>query len=177
MATTQDRVPSGTEGNRAHEPPVTIRGAITSDLGTIAELEGQSFSNPWHPATFRSLLKRDRVQLLVAEDPEKGVVGYAVVWWVLDQAELANLAVREDYQGRGIGSDLLDRVIAHLEAQGVETLFLEVRMSNKSANRLYGSRGFTQISIRKDYYQNPREDARILVRYLGNTCSQFQKMR
>jgi len=177
MATTQDRLPAGAEGDGVHAPPVTIREAKASDLETVSELEGRSFSNPWHPDTFRSLLKRDRVRVLVGEDPEEGVVGYAVVWWVLDQAELANLAVREDHRGRGIGSALLDGVIAHLEVQEVETLFLEVRMSNRSATRLYGSRGFTQISIRKGYYQNPREDARILVKHLGNTCSQFQKMR
>ena len=177
MATTQDRVPSGIGGDGVHESRVSVREALPSDLGTIADLEGRSFSNPWHPDTFRSLLKRDRVRVFVAEDPEEGVLGYSVVWWVLDQAELANLAVDGDHHGRGIGSALLDRVIAHVEAQGVETLFLEVRMSNNKATRLYGSRGFTEISIRKNYYQNPREDARILVKHLGNTCSQFQKMR
>ncbi len=96
------------------------------------------------------------------------------------------------------------RAIAHAESQGVESLFLEVRVSNESAYRLYTRRGFTQISVRKDYYQNPREDARILVKPLtpsswdqgkelrrifergsfgpggmkfGNTCSQFQIFR
>ena len=145
---------------------VRIRSAVTADLPTIAEIEFQSFSNPWQPDTFRSLLERERVRVLVAEELEKGVVGYAVLWWVLDQAELANLAVRMGHQGRGIGSALLDQAIEHAKSKGVESLFLEVRQSNESAYRLYASRGFTQISIRKDYYQNPREDALIFVKHL-----------
>jgi ribosomal-protein-alanine N-acetyltransferase len=103
---------------------------------------------------------------LVAEDVEMGVVGYAVVWWVMDQGELANLAVAEGLRGRGIGSVLLDRVLADVRERGVETLFLEVRVSNDSAFRLYLSRGFIQVAVRKDYYRRPREDARILLKDL-----------
>jgi ribosomal-protein-alanine N-acetyltransferase len=147
-------------------PSVRIRSAVAADLATVVEIEFQSFSNPWQPDTFRSLLEQERVKVLVAEDLEKGVVGYAVLWWVLDQAELANLAVRTDRQGQGIGSVLLDQAIAHAESMGVGSLFLEVRQSNEAAYRLYANRGFTQISIRKDYYKHPREDARVLVKHL-----------
>ncbi len=143
-----------------------IRQAVATDLKAIADIEFQSYSNPWQPDTFRSLLKQERAMIWVAEEPGSSVVGFAVLWWVLDQAELANLAVQKDHQRRGIGSILLDEAITHAEIQGVESLFLEVRMSNEAAFQLYSVRGFTQISIRKDYYQNPREDARILVKSL-----------
>ena len=166
MATTQDRVPRGTQGGDSDSPRVKIRPAIPTDLDAIAELELHSFSNPWHPDTFRSLLKQPRALVLAAEDPIQGVVGYAVLWWVLDQGELANLAVGEDQRGRGIGSSLLDRAVTHAMSQGVESLFLEVRVSNESALGLYKSRGFAQISIRRGYYQNPPEDALVLVKHL-----------
>ena len=145
---------------------MTIRPAVAADLKAIADIEFQSYSNPWQPDTFRSLLKQERAMVWVAEGSGSSVLGFAVLWWVLDQAELANLAVQRDHQRRGIGSILLDEAITHAETQGVESLFLEVRMSNEAAFRLYSERGFTQISIRRDYYQNPREDARILVKYL-----------
>jgi len=138
---------------------------MPSDVPSIARIESESFSNPWHPDTFVSLLKRDGVLFLVAEE-EGGVVGYAVLWWVLDQGELANLAVQEASRGRGVGSELLDHVVSHAEAVRIESLFLEVRVSNEKASGLYSRRGFKQISVRKGYYQNPREDARILVKYL-----------
>ena len=146
---------------------VTIRDATLADVETIAAIEKASFANPWLPQTFRSLVEQGRAYLPVAEDLETGVIGYAVFWWALDQGELANVAVRGDHQGRGIGAALLDRVIDHAREQGVESLFLEVRVSNESAHGLYLSRGFTQIAVRKGYYQKPREDARILVKQLN----------
>ena len=167
MATTQDRIQAGVEGHSADPPPVTVRPAVAADLTTIADIERQSFSNPWQPDTFRSLLNQERCRVVVAEDPAAGVVGYAVLWWVLDQAELANLAVDKGHQKRGIGSTLLDEVVTYAESQGVRSVFLEVRVSNEPAYRLYSLRGFVQISVRKGYYQNPREDARILVKHLS----------
>ncbi len=144
-----------------------IRAAVQEDMDTVADIEERSYPNPWHPDTFRSLLKRGHVGVLVAADAEVGVVGYAVFWWVLDQAELANLAVSPEYRRRGAGAALLDQVLVDARAQGAGSVFLEVRASNESAKSLYLSRGFKQISVRKGYYQNPREDAQILVRFLG----------
>jgi ribosomal-protein-alanine N-acetyltransferase len=132
-------------------------------MDAVAALEAESFPNPWHPHTFRSLIKQERVVILVAEIPGEGIVGYTVLWSVLDEAELANLAVRERYQGQGLGSALLDRVLAEAEARDIHRVFLEVRMSNEKAFELYRSRGFNQVAVRESYYQNPVEDARILV--------------
>jgi ribosomal-protein-alanine N-acetyltransferase len=167
MATVQDQMPPTASGGDSEDGSLKIRRARQGDLRTIAEIELRSFSNPWHADTFHSLLKRPRARIFVAEDPVTGVVGYTVLWWVLDQGELANLAVTEDRQGRGIGSMLLDHTIDQAMKVGVKSLFLEVRMSNRRARRLYATRGFTQISVRRGYYQNPPEDARVLVKHLG----------
>jgi ribosomal-protein-alanine N-acetyltransferase len=144
---------------------VTVRLAVPADLPTISAIEALSFSNPWQPETFRSLLTRDRVRVLAAEN-DGDVVGYAVVWWVMDQGELANLAVHPEFRGQGLGSRLLDRVLADARDLGIESLFLEVRESNEKAQRLYARRGFVQISVREGYYRNPPEDACILVKNL-----------
>jgi ribosomal-protein-alanine N-acetyltransferase len=143
---------------------VMVRPAVQEDVETIGRLEAQLYPNPWFPATFRSVLKREMARILVADGLGRGVVGYAVFWWVHEQAELANLAVAKDFQGQGVGGQLLDRVLAEVANRDVETVFLEVRESNEAARRLYRSRGFSQISIRRDYYRNPREDALILVK-------------
>jgi ribosomal-protein-alanine N-acetyltransferase len=167
MATTEERLPLGLEGDDDSAGGNRIRDATVEDVVAVAAIEAASFANPWHPHTFRSLIEKGRAFVPVAEDPEEGVIGYAVFWWVMDQGELANVAVRPDFQGRGIGSALLDRVMVHAREKGVETLFLEVRYSNETAHQLYLSRGFSQVAIRKGYYQKPKEDARILVKRLG----------
>lgn len=166
MATTEDRLRARHDGTSGTPPPVRIRLATIEDVEAVAAIEARSFSNPWHPETFRSLISQGRARILVAENPEALVVGYAVVWWVLDQGELANLAVTEDFQGQGVGSALLDRLLSDARAHEVESLFLEVRMSNTRAQELYLSRGFVQVAVRKDYYRRPREDALILVKRL-----------
>ena len=159
-----DRTPSTQEGENPEASPVRFRDAGLGDVAKVASIEAQSFSNPWQPDTFRSLIAQDRAHIPVAEVPGDGLVGYAVFWWVKDQGELANLAVLEGYQGRGIGSALLDIVLDRASDEGVMELFLEVRRSNERAMALYRSRGFREVAIRQDYYRNPREDAFIFVR-------------
>ena len=87
-------------------------------------------------------------------------------WFVLDEGEVANLAVAPGLRRRGVGSTLLDAAIRESQSRGVSNLYLEVRESNQSARRLYASRGFDEVSRRKAYYRSPVEDALILRRTL-----------
>lgn len=166
MATAEERMRGREDGDSPPPVAILIRPATVEDVDAVAAIEALSFSNPWQPQTFRSLISQGRAHILVAEGPGLEVVGYAVAWWVLDQGELANLAVTEGVQGRGVGSALLDRLLDDARAGGVKSLFLEVRVSNTRAQDLYLSRGFAQVAVRRDYYRNPREDARILVKRL-----------
>jgi len=110
------------------------------------------------------LLEQPRVYFAVALDATDRLLGYAVTWFVLDEAELANIAVSPDVRGRGVGAVLLGGAIATAEARGSESMFLEVRASNVSAIALYTSHGFVEINRRKSYYKKPVEDALILRR-------------
>lgn len=166
MATAEEEMVLGGEEVGLKSGPVFIRPAESSDVERIGSIEALAFSNPWHPQTFRSLIARGGALFLVAENEEAGVVGYAIAWWVLEQGELANIAVTDPFRGRGVGSALLDRVLEEAAAAGVESLFLEVRASNDRARDLYQSRGFEQVGIRKGYYRKPTEDARILLKRL-----------
>jgi ribosomal-protein-alanine N-acetyltransferase len=130
----------------------------------VAAIEAQSFSNPWQPDTFRSLISQNRAYIPVAEAEDGSIVGYAVFWWAADQGELANLAVQESYQGQGIGSALLNLVLERAREERLVKLFLEVRRSNERAMELYRSRGFTQVGVREGYYRRPLEDALIFER-------------
>jgi ribosomal-protein-alanine N-acetyltransferase len=110
-------------------------------------------------------------RLLVAEgalqDERSDVLGYAVLYVVADQAELANLAVAPAVRGRGVGRALLESVVALARELGVRELFLEVRESNSVAQRLYRSVGFAPIALRRGYYESPVEDALVMVLHLG----------
>ena len=100
-------------------PGVRIRPMTHDDFPDVMAIERAAFTVPWTRATFRGLLERKRTGLWVAE-AEGRVVGYAVVWAVLDQAELGNVAVAEAYRRRGVATRLVDTVVQWLQGQGVE---------------------------------------------------------
>lgn len=137
------------------------------DVTAVAGLEAQSFSTPWSAESFRTLVEGGIAEVWVAEtgspdrspDGEVRLAGYAVAWFAGDSGELANLAVRPDLRGKGVGSALLDYVLHRARSRGIREMFLEVRASNEAAVRLYRSRGFRRVAVRSGYYPNPREDA------------------
>ncbi len=131
------------------------------DLDVVMAIERASFSTPWSRGNFRNLLVRGDADLWVAV-VEEAVVGYAVVWYVLPEAELGNLAVDAGWRRQGLGRTLLDWVLTRADDRGAERIFLEVRVSNRHAQGLYERRGFIQVGIRRRYYRAPVEDARVL---------------
>lgn len=136
-----------------------------ADVEAVAALEALAFSTPWQADTFRTLLERPGAELHVL-DSDGELAGYAVLWCILDQGELANIAIREQDRGLGLGGVLLDHVLEVARGRGVKSLFLEVRESNTAAAALYETRGFREIGRRRDYYERPREDARVLEKRL-----------
>ena len=102
------------------------------DVSAVAGMEASTFTTPWKENTFHSLLERPGAELWVAElDGE--VAAYAILWCIIEEGELANIAVRDDLRGRGIGSELLDWMLFVAEKAGVRNLYLEVRESNEGA--------------------------------------------
>ncbi|MEJ2482425.1 MAG: ribosomal protein S18-alanine N-acetyltransferase [Gemmatimonadota bacterium] len=152
---------------------IAIRPMRTADLPDVMRIERQSFTMPWQESTFRALMRRPSASLLTAEtavDEKIGaeVVGFAVLWFAADEAELGDFAVDPDWRGRGVGSRLLERSIEVARARGARTLYLEVRESNAAARALYEKRGFRVVGRRPEYYSEPREDACVMRLDLQN---------
>ncbi len=158
---TRDGEPEPSNVAPAPPVPTSVRRMTESDLTAVMAIEKAAFSSPWTLATFAGLLHRDSTRLWVAETGGR-VVGYAAVWMVADQAELGDLAVEESARGLGIGRLLLRTVLREMPALGVRDLFLEVRVSNTVARRLYERHGFEEVGRRPGYYTRPREDALVL---------------
>lgn len=138
-----------------------IRKMRSADLQRVMQIELATFTMPWSESTFRGLLRRSDSDLFVAE--VRGVVaGYTVFWAVTDQGELGNVAVAEEYRGRGIGRKLVEAVLARAGDRGVREVFLEVRKSNACAQNLYKTFGFFEVGKRKNYYLQPVEDALVM---------------
>ena len=138
-----------------------------ADLDSVHAIERTCFSTPWSRNTFANLLKRPDAELWVAEAEDR-VLGYAVVWYMADEAELGNLAVEPDSRRRGLGRRLLERAIQAARRREAKRIFLEVRASNEAAQRLYERRGFRAMGLRRRYYRSPVEDARVMCLQLSS---------
>jgi [ribosomal protein S18]-alanine N-acetyltransferase len=142
---------------------IVLRAMTAADIPIVLAIEHESYTVPWSEATFRSLLRRRDAELIVAE-AGGAVIGYAIFWTVLDQSELGNVAVTGSWRGRGIGQRLVAAVLDRAEQRGVREVFLEVRPSNTAARSLYERFGFAPVGRRRNYYQEPAEDALVLRR-------------
>ncbi len=155
-----------TRSKRSAPPPATVREAGESDLTAIHAIEVATFGDPWALEGFRDMLDHPRAKVIVALGADSAVVGYAVAWYVADEAEIANLAVAPAARGRGIGALLLDRLLDIAATFGARSVFLEVRESNVAAQKLYVSRRFEVAGRRKAYYRKPPEDALVMRRVI-----------
>jgi ribosomal-protein-alanine N-acetyltransferase len=140
---------------------IVLRTMIEADLPNVLAVENSSYSIPWSETTFRGLLRRSDAELVVATD-DASIIGHAVYWYVLAQGELGTVAVAPPARGRGVGAMLVKEIVARASKRGVRELFLEVRPSNTHARTLYGKFGFEQVGRRRNYYQEPTEDALVL---------------
>ena len=144
---------------------LAIRLARRDDVDAVAAIEKRAFSDPWSANSFRALFGNPLVTFAIAEDAITGrVLGYVVAWFVVDEAEIANLAVSDEVRRAGIGARLLDFAVAAADQRQCRVVFLEVRESNAAARALYASRGFQVAGRRSKYYRKPVEDALVLRR-------------
>jgi len=143
-------------------PDVAVRPFEARDVAAVAALEAASFSQPWSAETFARMVGQGSTVVRVVER-EGEIIGYGILLLAIDEAEVANIAIRRDLRGCGFGACLLDAMLEHARGCGVTRVVLEVRESNEAALSLYASRGFETIGRRAGYYDAPREDARVLA--------------
>ena len=128
----------------------------------IAQIERECFSLPWSEGALEEELYNPQASFIVAQRADGAVLGYAGLHVAADEGYIDNIAVRSDYRRQGIADDLLD-VFVRFGAVNLAFLTLEVRPSNQAAIDLYFKHGFAQVGRRKDYYQDPKEDAIIMT--------------
>jgi [ribosomal protein S18]-alanine N-acetyltransferase len=145
-------------------PELDIRSMQDADIGQVLRIEQASYAFPWTEGIFRDCLRVN----YTCRVAEIGVVtvGYGILSVAAGEAHLLNLCVADAYRCRGIGRRLLAHLLLAAGDAAAKEAFLEARPSNTSAIRLYQSLGFTQIGMRRGYYQavEGREDAIVLKR-------------
>ena len=140
-----------------------IRRMELKDLDTVAAIEAATFARPWSRASFEQELTRNVAARYLVAELDGQVVGYAGAWIILDESHVTNIAIEENFRGRGIGKQLTAGLMQYLSNLGAAYATLEVRVSNERAQNLYRSLGFVSIGKRKKYYEDNNEDAFLMV--------------
>ena len=142
---------------------MNIRRMTLADVEAVQAIEQATFAMPWSLQSFRDEMERNAcARYLVAEDNGQ-VVGYAGAWMIFEEAHITNVAVEKNRRGQGIGRALMVALMQYAANLGVQYMTLEVRRSNLTAQALYQSLGFIQLSVRKHYYEDNGEDALLMV--------------
>jgi len=142
-----------------------IRRMSKDDLAVVSEIEKLCFTMPWSRDGFEAALAMPGNVFLVYEKNDV-IYGYCGYYGVLDEAEITNVAVHPDMRNRGIGRDMVSALLSDANKAGIKRVLLEVRESNDPAIHLYEELGFKKLGIRKDFYEQPRENAYIMEMYL-----------
>ena len=141
-----------------------LRKMRVEDLPFISKIEAANYNFPWSEGIFKDCIKSVSYSCWVCCEMDT-IVGYSIVSMAGGEAHIMNICVDPEVQGLGVGSKLLENMI-ELATNKAETIFLEVRPSNKGAIALYEKRGFNEIGVRKGYYpteNGSREDAVMLA--------------
>lgn len=140
---------------------IEIRPWIREDIPTVSALEKDCFSDPWSTADFEGAFDSAVTEGLVLMHDGQ-LIGYALLASVLEDADVANVAVAPSYRKKGFGKTLLKALLDRAKEKGVLRVFLEVRVSNAPAIALYKSFGFESVNVRKRYYPDG-EDAFLMA--------------
>ena len=140
---------------------MTLTKMLPCHVDGVKELLDVCFgSSAWSRESILAQLDNPVSYCAVALD-EEIVVGYLAYEVIVDEGSLVELAVLPEYRKKGIGRRLVELMLTSCD--GVRTVCLEVRASNVPAISLYRTFGFRQIAVRRDYYDDPREDAIIMI--------------
>lgn len=141
---------------------VFVRPMEIKDVEEVWEIEKLSFRSPWSKESFENEMNaNDRAKYVVAVLGDT-VIGYGGMWFIIDEAHITNIAVHPDYRQRKVGEMIVKEMVRTAEEYGINSLTLEVRVTNTNAINLYHKMGFVDYGIRKGYYTDTGEDALIM---------------
>ncbi len=161
-----------------------------ADINSVLEILIESGLEAWGYNDFLSeILRRDALVLVSKIKTE--TIGFCIARLIITncltinldsskknenletECEIYNIAVRREFQNQGIGKQLLNKLVLLLKGYNTQSIWLEVRSSNRNALDFYHKNHFKQIYERKNFYSNPLENAIVMKRNLQTVSKQI----
>lgn len=145
---------------------LAFREMVPEDAEAVEKVEKACFAVPWSRESFwREAANENTLYLLVLDQDlseEDQIIGYVGCWILCGEGQITNVAVSPAYRGKGVGTEMLAKLIELVKEKGSTAMTLEVRPSNAPALALYRKFGFKEAGRRPGYYQDNGEDAIIM---------------
>jgi ribosomal-protein-alanine N-acetyltransferase len=140
---------------------VHIRWMIRRDMTEVLDIERGSFEFPWFEEDFIRCLRQRNCIGMVAEHGER-VVGFMIYELHKTRLHILNFAVAPEFRHRGIGRQMIDKLLGKLSSQRRVRITLEVRETNLAAQLFFKSAGFRAVTVLRSYYEDSPEDAYLM---------------
>ena len=155
---------------REKSAKIIVRELKEEDAAAAAEIEYQSFPDPWSERGIMETINNPQTICLAAEKSGK-VIGYLLVYTAAGEAEIARIATISEQRRHGAGSRLIEELVKLCGEKQIAKLMLDVRIGNREARAFYTRHAFIEDGVRCKFYENPAEDAVLMSRDLGGiTC-------
>ena len=139
-----------------------IRRMTLEDVPAVHEIDELSFSLPWPERSFRFELSANPVSRGWVAEVDGKIAAMLVLWFIIDEAHIATIAVHPDFRRQGIGEQILLHALRSVQDEGARRAFLEVRVGNVAAQAMYKKYGFEVAGVRPGYYKDNNEDALLM---------------
>lgn len=139
-----------------------IKDMTLDDIDEIMKIESVSFPTPWPKSLFQREIKYPKAYIKVLKEGSS-VLGYIATWIIYDEVHILNIAIHPGHRRKGYAELLINDCINHFNNRDIRLILLEVRVNNIAAIKLYEKLGFKEVLVRKKYYSDTGEDAKIMI--------------
>ena len=140
---------------------VHIRWMIRRDMPEVLDIERSSFEFPWFEEDFIRCLRQRNCIGMVAEHAEQ-VVGFMIYELHKTRLHILNFAVSSNLRRRGVGRQMIEKLVGKLSSQRRTQITLEVRETNLPAQIFFRHSGFRATNVLRDFYDDSPEDAYVM---------------
>lgn len=138
-----------------------IRKISENDIEAVASVEAEIFPDPWSVKSIKETYENSSACILGAYK-EECLIGYVIFYYVLDEGEIARIAVSPSYRRQGVADQIFAGLLDFCAEKEISRILLDVRVSNEPAIAFYRKSGFSDDGIRKNFYDNPKEHALLM---------------
>ena len=137
---------------------VEISYLTQSNLRNVLQIEQQSFTFPWDEDHFVWCLRHPR-RIGVVANCGGEPIGFVIYRFQKNRLCVLNLAVCPAWRRRGVGSQMMQRLVRKLPEFRIARITAKVRESNLSAQKFFQRQGFLAIRVLRNFYEDSGEDA------------------